>query len=994
MSATGGKVVLVNGATGLACNGGSTPCSAAQIASIIDLVGYDGANFFEGSAAAPTASNTTAELRKNGGCTDSNDNAADFAVGAPVPHNTASPFTVCPADVPPTVASTSPAAGASGVPEDASVVVTFSEPVTVTGAWYDIACSVSGAVAAVASGGPTAFTLTPGAPFASGESCTVTIHAAGVSDLAGTAMAADFQLAFTVALPVTPIHAIQGATHVSPFAGQAARTTGIVTALDSNGYYLQDPNPDGDDATSEGIFVFTSSAPHVAVGDGVDVSGSVSEFRPGSSSNDNLSVTEIIHPTSTVTSSGNPLPAPVVLGAGGRIPPSTIIENDSGANIETDGNLFDPAEDGIDFYESLEGMRVQMNDTLVVGPTKLFGTSSKEIYVVGDGGAGAGPRTARGGVVITPGDFNPERLVLANDLLPFLPDANVGDTFPGAIVGVLGYDFGNYRLLDTQALPPLQSNGLPRETLSFPPRGLADLDIAAFNVENLDPGDPPAKFAQLAGIIVTNLGAPDILSVEEIQDNDGATNDGVVDASVTFTHLTDAIVAAGGPSYQFRSIDPVDDQDGGEPGGNIRVGILFRADRGVAFVDRPGAGSLTPNAVVGAAGAPALQYSPGRVDPTNAAFQDSRKPLAAELTFNGTTLFVIANHFNSKGGDAPLFGRFQPPPLRSEAQRTAQAQVVAGFVGQILGLDPAANVVVLGDLNNFEFSTPVGVLKGAGLTTLIETLPANERYSYDFEGNSQVLDHVLVSPHALGRLAGFDIVHVNAEFAVQASDHDPGVARLTLDGIPPVLAGVPAPIAAFATSGAGAVVTYASPTATDAVDGPVPVTCTPTSGSLFAPGTTTVTCTAVDQAGNPATAAFTVTVTFSTPAGAACFQQPINADGTSIFKLGRTVPVKIALTGPSAVVTDLVAHLFLSKVSNGIEGSVIEADSTSAADTGNQLRYDPTSNQYIFNLSTSSLSQGTWSLRAGLGVATSAARSAPRARRRRRDRRAATRCPG
>jgi predicted extracellular nuclease len=1053
MSATGGKVVLVSSTTGLACNGGTTACSAAQQASIIDLVGWDGASFFEGSAAAPTTSNTTAVLRKGGGCTDTNDNAADFVLGAPQPRNTASAMAACPGDPPPTVASTAPAAGAAGVAATTSVTVTFSEPVTVAGAWYGIACSVSGSVAATASGGPTTYTLAPAAPFAAGETCTVTIHAAGVADSASQPMPADFVFSFTIALPLTAIHDIQGAAHLSPLAGQTVRTTGIATARRSNGYWLQDPMPDADDATSEAIFVFTSSSPTVAVGDQVDVTGTVQEFRPGCSSGcastdsafANLTVTELAHPTSRVLSSGNALPPPVVIGAGGRVPPSTVIENDSGPNVETDGNVFDPGQDGLDFYESLEGMRVQMNDVLVVGPTKLFGTSSKEIYIVGDGGAFAGLRTARGGVVISPGDFNPERLVLANDILPFLPDANVGDTFPGATVGVLDYDFGNYRLLDT-SLPALQSNGLARETLSLPSRRPADLDVAAFNVENLDPGDPPEKFAQLAAIIVDNLGAPDIISVEEIQDNDGATDDGVVDASVTFGRLVDAITAAGGPSYQFRSIDPVDDQDGGEPGGNIRVGFLFRTDRGLAFVDRPGGGPLTANAVVTTGGSPALQYSPGRVDPTNPAFVSSRKPLAGEFTFNGARLFVIANHFNSKGGDQPLFGRFQPPTLVSETQRITQAHVVADFVGQILAADAQANVVVLGDLNDFEFSAPVGVLKAAGLTTLIETLPPNERYSYDFEGNSQVLDHVLVSAHALSTVAGFDVVHVNAEFATQASDHDPGVARLTLDAIapvlsgpgnlvaeatgpggavvsftvtatddldgsvpvtclpasgalfplgittvscsasdaegnvgqlafqvtvrdttPPALAGVPGPIAAFATSGAGASVSYAAPSASDVVDGSVAVTCTPVSGSRFAPGVTPVGCSAVDAAGNHATAAFTVTVTFSAPSGGAFFGQPINPDDSSIFKLGRTVPVKFALTGASAGITDLVAHLFLTKVTDGIEGTVVEADSTAAADSGNVFRYDPSSGQYVFNLSTKSLTQGTWTVRADLG---------------------------
>ena len=699
MSATGGKVALVNASAGLACNGGSTPCSADQEASIVDLVGYDGANYFE-TAAAPTASATASVTRRNGGCTDSNDNQADFVLATPpTPRNGTTPLAPC---------------GATP-PEDAGV-----------DAGTD----------------------------------------AGVSPT------------------ITAIHTIQGASHVSPLVGTTVTTRGIVTGVRSNGYYLQDPLPDADDATSEAIFVFTSSAPPVAVGDDLIATGPISEFRAGGTSGlANLSNTEINRPnTSTVISHGNALPAPVVIGLGGRVPPNSVIENDSGSDVEV-ANSFDPSEDGIDFYESLEAMRVQVNDALAVGPSKLFGATSKEIYIVPDAGSGAGLRTARGGVVVRASDFNPERIVLTNTILPALPDADVGDSFPGAIVGVIDYEFSNYRVIPTSAVPPISHNGLARETLSLPPLGAADLRVAAFNVENLDPLDPPEKFAELASIIVDQLDAPDILTVEEIQDNDGATNSGTVDASLTFNTLIAAISAASGPSYQFRSVDPVDGQDGGEPGGNIRVGFLFRSDRGLAFVDRPGAGSLTANDVHAIAGAPQLDFSPGRIDPSNSAFTNSRKPLAAQLTFRGVDLFLIGNHFNSKGDDQPLFGRFQPPTLGSEVQRLAQAHVVADFVARILAIDPDANVVALGDLNDFEFSAPVNVLKAAGLTTLIETLPPAERYTYVFEGNSQVLDHVLVSPHALGRVAGFDVLHVNAEFASQASDHDPGVATLALDAV-------------------------------------------------------------------------------------------------------------------------------------------------------------------------------------------------------------------
>ena len=147
---------------------------------------------------------------------------------------------------------------------------------------------------------------------------------------------------------------------------------------------------------------------------------------------------------------------------------------------------------------------------------------------------------------------------------------------------------------------------------------------------------------------------------------------------------------------------------------------------------------------------------------------------------------MIANHWKSKGGDDPLFGRFQPPTLVTEPQRAAEAVVVNDFVDDILAADPFANVVVLGDLNDFEFSPPLTSLEGGGaLHTLIESLPPGERYSYVFDGNSQTLDQIVVSENLFSHFPfEYDSVHVNAEFAVQASDHDPQVARFRLTGRP------------------------------------------------------------------------------------------------------------------------------------------------------------------------------------------------------------------
>ncbi len=787
MSASAGKVALVSTTTPLGCNGGSTPCSPAALAAIVDLVGYGGADFFEGAGPAPALSNTTAAHRGDLGCRDTDANGSDFAAAAPAPRNTAAPVHVCGGDAPPAVASRSPAAGAVDVPVDANIHIEFSEPVDVAGNWYAISCAASGAHPATVSGGPTTFSLDPQVDLGQGETCTVTVVAAQVTDQDTAdppdAMAADDAWTFTTVAAPARIHDIQGAAHLSPLSGRVVSAVpGVVTARRSNGYYLQDPDPDADESTSEGVFVFTSSAPAVSVGDAVTVSGRVSEFRPGGASSANLTTTEITAPATTVLSAGNQLPAPVIIGAAGRVPPGRTIEDDAAGDAET-GGTFDPANDGLDFYESLEGMRVQLNNAVASGPTNSFGETS----VLGDDGASASLRTARGGILLRPDDANPERLITADDIVPTAA-VNVGDHFAAPLVGVLDYNFGNF-MLELTGTPSAVHDGVTPETTPAP--AAHELTVSTFNVENLDPADPPSKFTRLAGLIVDNLRSPDVLTVEEVQDDDGPVDDGVVTAGVTLARLIAAIRDAGGPEYRYRQIDPVNDRDGGEPGGNIRQVFLFRTDRGLSFVDRPGGGSTTATTVVAGSGGPELSASPGRLDPASTAFSSSRKPLAGEFLFQGHHLFVIGNHLNSKGGDQPLFGRFQPPARGSEVQRRAQVQVIHDFVGSILALDPSAGVIVDGDLNDFEFSEAVSVLKGAGLHDLIETLPEPERYSYVFEGNSQTLDHVLVSGALAARPTVLDAVHVNAEFADQASDHDPSVARITLDDPPAVAAGGP-----------------------------------------------------------------------------------------------------------------------------------------------------------------------------------------------------------
>jgi uncharacterized protein len=740
MAATAGKVALVTDNTNLTC---AADCDGA--ANVRDFVGYGGANDFEG-APTPVLTNTTAALRNGGGTVDTDNNFADFTVGTPNPRNTPPPVAVT---------STSPADGANDVPIDSNVTFTFGGPVDLTADDFAITCTTSGAHGFALSGGPTEYTLDPAADFVREESCTVTLH---TDDIDKTIHFA------TLGVEGLRIHDVQGAAHTSPYVDRIiSGVPGVVTDTVSNGFYMQDPQPDNDVRTSEGVFVFTGSGANAVRpprGTSVLVSGRVQEFRAAAA---NLSVTEIGSPSVTVGDSV-PTPAPTVIGDGGRIPPNRIIDNDSTGDVDTNP-IFDPQQDGIDFHESLEGMLVQFNNAVATGPTNSFG----EVSVVGDTGRHAGPRTPRGGVIVRPDDFNPERFILTG-----APDANTGDKFSSPIVAVADYDFGNYMYHPLE--PITASGGLQRESTAAPSKN--ELEIASFNVENLAPGDPPSKFDGLADTLVNRLKAPDIVAVEEIQDNTGAADNGVTDASVTWTTLIDAIKAAGGPAYEYRQIDPVNDQDGGQPGGNIRQGFLFRTDRGLAFVDRPGGTSTNATEVVRTRRGAQLTFSPGRIDPGNDAWDASRKPLAGEFTWKGKSLIVVANHFNSKGGDDPLFGHHQPPIRVTEEQRHQQATIVNAFARDIQRADPLGNYVVLGDLNDFEFSETVQILQGLQLLDLYYLLPPSERYSYVFEGNSQALDHILVSPALLFPLPEYDSVHVNAEFADQQSDHDPQVVRL------------------------------------------------------------------------------------------------------------------------------------------------------------------------------------------------------------------------
>ncbi len=556
---------------------------------------------------------------------------------------------------------------------------------------------------------------------------------------------------------------IQGAAHVSPHVGTTVETSGIVTAVDSNGFYVQDPNGDGDAATSDGIFVFTASTPNVAVGDAVEITGDVSEFTPGGTATRNLSTTQLSNPNVNVVSSGNTLPDAVQIGAAGLTPPDRTIEDDNFTS-------FDPSADGADFYESLEGMRVTVESPTAIAPTNRFG----EIFTAADG---TDTNSTNGGLVIAADDFNPEKIQIDEDT-GILPGFEMPEVDTGAkldpVTGVVGYGFGNYEIYPTEAFGVTPSSIRPE--VSTIQSGDDTLTVASYNTLNLDPNDTDGdtdiandRFNAIARQIVGNLRNPDIIGLQEIQDNSGSLGDGTTSAGETLQRLIDAIAAAGGPTYSYIDNTSItDDANGGQPGGNIRNAFLYNADRvGVE------AGSVQ-----------SIQDGDQATDPDNP-FYDSRLPLAATFIFNGEKITVVNNHLSSKGGSAPIMGTEQPfegrqddPDVNGSVdERLDQAIAILRFVEQVM-LDPDAEVLLLGDFNEFEFNAPLLTLETL-LENLTLTLDEKDRYSFIFQGNSQMLDHMLVSDGLFGILSDFDVVHVNADFAetpMRASDHDPLLA--------------------------------------------------------------------------------------------------------------------------------------------------------------------------------------------------------------------------
>jgi len=551
------------------------------------------------------------------------------------------------------------------------------------------------------------------------------------------------------------IYQIQGDHLTSDYVGQQVVTNGVVTAVGDNGYYIQDAHGDGNANTSDAIFVAAQSKAAVAVGDAVHVSGTIAE----AGSSGALTVTEFaVGSAVTVDSHGNALPDAVLIGHDGLHPPTEVIEDDHFAT-------FDPQNDGIDFYETLEGMRVTIE-----APQVVARTDSNETWVVASHGEDATGMNAHGGITVSDGDYNPEKILLD-------PQSDVFNGFTGTwsqgdqladVTGVLTYgsasanDVG-YKLIPTAAAATTLDVTLQPEVTNL--HGDADhLTIASFNMENADLSDGSAKFQMIADTIVHNLQAPDIIFAQEIQDADGPGSGTDYSGTAVANAVIAAVDAMGGPHYTYVEVAPTaNNQNGGEPNGNIRPGFFYDASK-VGLVD----GSVHQI--------------------TGTEYDGSRKPLVADFQFNGQTITAIDMHSTSRLGSDSLFGSYQPPLNGGDASRTAQAQGVEDYVHDLLSANPDAKIVVGGDFNGFYFEDALKTLENGGLTNLNSLIPAEERYSYLYDGNSEQIDNLLATGNLMAD-AQFDAVHINTLKPVgspMATDHDQVITSLHIVDQAPV----------------------------------------------------------------------------------------------------------------------------------------------------------------------------------------------------------------
>ncbi|TKX22525.1 hypothetical protein C1H76_5308 [Elsinoe australis] len=608
---------------------------------------------------------------------------------------------------------------------------------------------------------------------------------------------------FTTTKALT-IAEINGQGYISPYSGQpVTNVTGVVTAKNANGFFLRSTTPDNDDRTSESIYVFNRTQSALRnIGDVITFDGRVTEFRSTAAY---VPLTQLQNPINVqvISSNGSAVPRPLVLGSTTdgiigkkNLSPPTELYNvlDDGdvfgvpnnrSLISTAGRLLEPNVYGMDFWESLMGELVTIPRPTAAARPNNFG----DTWVYGNWTVTG--LNGRGGLSIIDIDANPEVLIVGTPLdgTRNPNGTKLGDSLDD-ITGVIYQQFGFYYILPQTAIRVRSSRqpALPPVTALDNNPFCFGFTAGDYNVENLSPNS--TSLPGVAQHIAEYLKSPTMMFLQEIQDNNGPTNDAVVAANQTLSTLTAEIQRRGGAKYDFVDIAPVDDTNGGQPGGNIRTSYLYDSRYMKLFRPNPGnstvAAQLVPGRFFGIGG-PTLSVNPGLIEPNNPAFEASRKPLVAQwVTADGLSRFFTINlHLTSKGGSSSLQGDPRPPVNGGVEGREAQLTIVGNFVKQILTLDPNAAIIVAGDFNEFDTVAPVETFKRiSGMVNINDAagLAVPERYTYLFGQNCQEIDQIFVSPKIARRRPQIEHVHINTWVPNEevVSDHDPSVARLNI----------------------------------------------------------------------------------------------------------------------------------------------------------------------------------------------------------------------
>ncbi len=729
---------------------------------LMDAVSYEGntgAPYTEGSGVGLT--DTAVGVESISRCLDGADtdvNNVDFVLAGITP----GAANAC-ADAAPEVTSTYPTNGTTDFPVNADLTVTFSEPVNVSGAWFELSCSTSGLVAATVSGGPTTFTLNPSLDLVGGESCTLTVYAANVSDQDSNDPPDNLAMNFTVgfstldvcSLTYTPIYTIQGSGPITPIPG-AVTTQGVVVgdyegpspAL--RGFYIQDMNGDGDAATSDGIFVFNGNNNNVNLGDIVRVTGTAAEFQDQTQ----VSATSVVK-----CGTGTVAPVDVTF----PVPSAT-------------------------YLEQFEGMLVRLPQTMYV--TEHFQLGRFGQVLLSSGGRLQQPTN-----IVLPGapalamqeannlnkiilddalqNQNPDPILFGRGGLPLSASNTLrgGDTVTG-VVGIMTYTWsgnaasGNaYRLRPINALgsgvPNFQPAN-PRPT-SAPDVG-GNVKVVGMNLLNFfntfndgnasTPGCFPsggdsdcrgasnaAEFKRQYDKTVAAILAmdPDVLGVNELE-NDGYGPD----SSIQF--LVDQLNAATAPgTYAFIDVDANTGQVNAMGGDAIRVALLYKP--GVVTPIGQTAPLNSVAFVNGGDGAPRNRVSLAQ---------------AFQVNETGGDFIVNVNHLKSKGSPCDL-------PDQGDGQGNCN-QVRLNAVNELmnwLATDPtgtgAPDILLVGDYNSYAMEDPILALENGGYTHLIKSFLGPDAYSYVFDGQWGYLDHAICSASLTSRVTGVADYHINAD---------------------------------------------------------------------------------------------------------------------------------------------------------------------------------------------------------------------------------------